>query len=79
MRTMRLVAAAVVALAMAQASRSAHAAQNVSYVYDALGRLTEVQILGGPVNGVTEAYQYDAAGNRLNYNVAASGQSCPPQ
>jgi hypothetical protein len=54
---------------------SAHAAQTVSYGYDALGRLTEVQILGGPGSGVTEAYQYDAAGNRLNYNVTAPGQS----
>ncbi|WP_161966021.1 Ig-like domain repeat protein [Steroidobacter cummioxidans] len=57
------------------AAGSAHAAQNVSYVYDALGRLTEVQILSGPGSGVTEAYQYDAAGNRLNYSVTAPGQS----
>lgn len=57
------------------AAGSVNAAQSVSYVYDALGRLTEVQILGGPGNGVSEAYQYDAAGNRLNYSVTAPGQS----
>lgn len=56
------------------AAGGANAAQNVSYVYDALGRLTEVRILGGPGNGTTEAYQYDLAGNRLSYNVAAPGQ-----
>jgi hypothetical protein len=57
------------------AAGGAQAAQTVSYVYDALGRLTEVQILGGPGNGVTEGSQYDAAGNRLNYSVTAPGQS----
>lgn len=54
---------------------AAYAEQTVSYVYDALGRLTEVQILGGPGSGVTQAYQYDPAGNRLQYQVTAPGQS----
>ncbi|MFC4307531.1 Ig-like domain repeat protein [Steroidobacter flavus] len=54
---------------------SAHSAQTVSYVYDALGRLTDVQILGGPGSGVTQSYTYDAAGNRLQHNVTAPGQS----
>jgi hypothetical protein len=66
------MAAVVVALGTANA---AHADQTVKYVYDALGRLTDVQILGGPGNGVLEKYTYDAAGNRLQYSVTAPGQS----
>jgi YD repeat-containing protein len=57
------------------ALNGAHAAQTVSYVYDALGRLTVVQIQTGPGNGVTQAYQYDAAGNRLSHQVTAPGQT----
>jgi hypothetical protein len=72
---MRLSKAITILVGGICATGSAHAAQSVSYVYDALGRLTEVQLLGGPGNGVTEAYQYDAAGNRLNYSVTAPGQS----
>jgi YD repeat-containing protein len=52
-----------------------HAAQTVTYVYDALGRLTDVQILGGPGAGVTQNYQYDAAGNRSQETVSAPGQT----
>jgi hypothetical protein len=69
---MRLVVAVVVALGMAQAS---HAGQTVTYVYDALGRLTDVKVLGGPGSGVIQTYAYDAAGNRQNYQVTAPGQS----
>lgn len=52
----------------------ANATQQVTYQYDALGRLTEVKVLSGPGSGVVESYQYDAAGNRLQRQVAASGQ-----
>ena len=72
MRSMRLMAAVVVALGM---TKAAHADQTVKYVYDALGRLTDVQILGGPGSGVLQTYTYDAAGNRLQYAVTAPGQS----
>lgn len=72
MRSMKLMAAVVVALGVAQA---AHAEQAVKYVYDALGRLTDVQVTGGPGNGVTQSYTYDAAGNRSHYQVTAPGQS----
>jgi YD repeat-containing protein len=69
MRAISIVAAGICAFS------SANAAQTVSYVYDALGRLTEVQILGGPGSGVKHSYSYDAAGNRLQHNVTAPGQS----
>jgi hypothetical protein len=40
------------------------AAESVSYSYDALGRMTKVQVAGGPANGVQRSYLYDAANNR---------------
>lgn len=57
------------------ASNPAGAAQSVAYAYDALGRLTEVHIVDGPGSGVTQIYQYDAAGNREQQTVTAPGQS----
>jgi len=53
----------------------AGAAQTVSYTYDALGRLTQVQVLGGPGTGTTQNYQYDVTGNRLQQTVTAPGQT----
>lgn len=70
------VSRTVLALAIGvSAVSSAQAAQTVSYVYDALGRLTQVQILTGPGSGVTQSYTYDPAGNRLQDSVTAPGQS----
>ena len=65
----------VLAMAGLGAGYAAHASQTVSYVYDALGRLTEMQVLSGPGSGVKQAYGYDAAGNRTQYQVTAPGQS----
>lgn len=72
MGSMRLIAILALSICTLDA---AYAEQTVSYVYDALGRLTQVQILAGPGSGVTQAYEYDAAGNRLQYQVTAPGQS----
>jgi YD repeat-containing protein len=52
-----------------------YAAQTVTYSYDALGRLTATQIQSGPGTGVTQNYQYDAAGNRLQETASAPGQT----
>ena len=60
---------------MACVSNAAIAAQSVTYTYDALGRLTDTQILSGPGTGVAQHYQYDAAGNRLLETAAAPGQA----
>lgn len=54
---------------------SAFSAQSVTYAYDALGRLTDIQITGGPGSGVLQHYGYDPAGNRLQQNVTAPGQT----
>lgn len=41
------------------------------YTFDALGRLIEVDVSGGPADGVARDYAYDDAGNRTK--VAGSG------
>lgn len=43
---------------------SAVSADTTTYGYDALGRLTKVDIAGGTMDGFRRAYQYDPAGNR---------------
>jgi YD repeat-containing protein len=67
------------ALAMvlgAAAGRSALAADQTIYTYDALGRLQSVQYQ----NGTTVAYTYDPAGNRTQVaNTGGSGSTGGPQ
>jgi hypothetical protein len=72
MRIIKLVAPIA---GIACASSVAGAAQSVAYTYDALGRLTDVQIQSGPGSGVAQNYHYDAAGNRLLETASAPGQT----
>ncbi len=58
-------------------SASVHAQENKTYTYDALGRVTNVQISGGPASGTNSSYQYDPAGNRTNVTVSGSANSGP--
>lgn len=48
------------------------AAETTAYTYDALGRLSGTEAVGGPANGLKLVIQYDAAGNRTNLNVTGS-------
>ncbi|MBL8269954.1 Ig-like domain repeat protein [Steroidobacter sp.] len=59
------------------AINGAHAADSLTYTYDALGRLKKVVNSSGPGSGVQRDYQYDAAGNRLGFQSsgATSGSS----
>lgn len=59
------------------ASGAVHATQTVSYTYDALGRLTQVQIQSGPGSGTSGSYSYDPAGNRTQYQVSGSVGQTP--
>jgi YD repeat-containing protein len=56
-------------------SSIAAAADSTTYTYNALGRLTKVQVAGGPANGTQISYQYDASGNRTQYIVSGSTSS----
>ena len=51
---------------------AAHAAETTTYTYDALGRLRQVDIAGGPAAGVQRAYQFDPAGNREQVGVTGA-------
>jgi hypothetical protein len=55
---------------------AADAAETVSYTYDALGRLTNTAISGGPNNTIGTATCFDPAGNRTRYTVGAGVTSC---
>jgi YD repeat-containing protein len=63
---------ALVCTTSAFAWSAAHAAETITYTYDALGRLTAVQAAGGPAAGVQRNYQFDAAGNRTQVVVTGA-------
>ena len=65
------MAATVAALASAAASAS----ETVTYTYDAKGRLVTVSHSGSANNGLTAAYAFDKADNRINVTVAGAPRS----
>lgn len=71
----RTLRAAALVVSCSCAAGVTQAGQTVRYTYDALGRLTDTQILGGPGFGVIQNYVYDAAGNRTQETAAAPGQT----
>lgn len=58
-------------------AHAAFAAETTTYTYDALGRLIQKQVSGGPSHGVTGSYQYDAADNRTLYQVTGAPGPSP--
>lgn len=60
MRFARVILLAIITTFAVMFTSPAHAAETVTYTYDALGRLTSVTYS----NGATVTYTYDAAGNR---------------
>lgn len=59
-------------------AQPAHAAETVTYSYDALGRLVKTVRSGGPASGVDASTQYDPAGNRTNVTVGGARTNTPP-
>lgn len=57
---------------------AASAQETVKHTYDALGRLTNSTVTGGPVNGTSTTVSYDRAGNRSSYVVGGAPTSTPP-
>jgi YD repeat-containing protein len=52
--------------------------ETVNYSYDELGRLTGSNTTGGPNDTRTTGTCFDAAGNRVRYDVAnAAPAACP--
>jgi YD repeat-containing protein len=56
----------------------AQAAETITYVYDARGRLVQVIRTGTVNNGVTTSYQIDKADNRTNKTTTGSPNPPPP-
>ena len=50
--------------------------ETTTYQYDALGRLTQTTITGGPCDGTQTSYALDPASNRSN--VTVQGAHCTP-
>lgn len=59
-------------------SGAVHAAETITYGYDAKGRLIKVQRSGTVNNGVQTTYVYDKAHNRKNLTTAGSPNAPPP-
>ena len=56
----------------------ASAAETITYVYDARGRLVQVVRTGTVNNGVTTSYTIDKAQNRTNKTTTGSPNPPPP-
>ena len=56
----------------------ASAAETITYVYDARGRLVQVIRTGSVNNGVTTTYTIDKADNRTNKVTTGSPNPPPP-
>jgi hypothetical protein len=59
-------------------SCSALAQETTNYSYDGLGRLKGSAITGGTNNGRATGTCFDAAGNRMRYDVATSSPAACP-
>jgi hypothetical protein len=56
---------------------AARAQENITYTYDALGRVVTETHVGGDNDGMVVTYSYDAAGNRTHYAVAGANNAFP--
>lgn len=74
-RKTRLLTTCCLAVASVLSS-GASASETVTYNYDALGRLTNTAISGGPNNTIGTATCFDPAGNRTRYTVGAGVTAC---
>lgn len=75
MRT-RIPIAALLGVALTAAP--AHAAETITYSYDAKGRLVKAERAGSVNNGVKAEYAHDKANNRTNAKVTGSPNPPPP-
>ena len=69
---MRIASAILITAASLAISAIAHAAETVTFTYDAKGRLVKVERTGTVNNGVTTTYTHDKADNRTNVKTVGS-------
>lgn len=60
------------------APHAAHAAETLTFNYDAKGRVTKVQRTGGVNNGVKTEYTHDKANNRKTVKTTGSANTPQP-
>ncbi len=72
-----LLASASLATIVAACQVSAQSSTK-SYSYDALGRLTQVEVAGGSSDGEVRDYAYDDASNRTQVTASSGGPSPTP-
>ncbi len=65
----------VLIAALAFASVTPASASQISYTYDAQGRLVRAERTGGTINASNTLYTYDAAGNRTSRVVQGGAAS----
>ena len=65
-------------LTFASMSVAADAAETITYIYDARGRVVQVIRTGTVNNGVTTVYTVDKADNRTNKTTTGSPNPPPP-
>lgn len=69
-----LVGASLAAIMAVVVIPSGHAAETITYTYDAKGRLVKVARSGTVNNGVQTTYNHDKADNRTNVKTTGSPQ-----
>jgi len=70
--------ATITAALLAVASSGAWAAETITYVYDARGRVIQVNRTGTVNNNVNRTYTIDKADNRTNKTTSGSPNPPPP-
>jgi hypothetical protein len=68
----------VIMLASVALAVPVHAAETITYTYDAKGRLMKVMRMGTVNNNVTYEYTHDTANNRKKVKVTNSPNLPPP-
>jgi YD repeat-containing protein len=77
MQSRELLSVLCMASAAIATISAAHAAETITYKYDAKGRLIEVKRTGTVNNNVTTTYTHDKANNRKTVVVTGSGYATP--
>ncbi|MGB5019508.1 hypothetical protein, partial [Sphingorhabdus sp.] len=75
----RVAACGLAAIIYSILPNAAQSTETTDYQYDALGRLKQSTVAGGPSSGAQTTTAYDPAGNRSNQTVlGVAGGGTPP-
>jgi YD repeat-containing protein len=74
-KTVKFLQLAIIVVGFVPSSLMAQ--ETTIYEYDALGRLVTTNVSGGPSDGVEVDAEYDAAGNRTEFDVTGADYTSP--